>query len=170
MTAVQPVVREVVVRAPLETCFRTFVDGFNSWWPPEHHIGDDRTIVKFRIEPFVGGRCYDVDTNGGECQWASVLSYEPPRRLVLAWHIQGDWTIDLDPSRQSEIDITFATLDDERTAVRLEHGRLERHGDGASGLQAGIAGDGGWSSLLLRFMDAAEDRVPRALPTPGANE
>jgi uncharacterized protein YndB with AHSA1/START domain len=164
ITAVQPVVREVVVQAPIDTCFRTFVDAFGAWWPPEHHIGD-REVTEFRIEPFVGGRCYDVDTEGGVCHWATVLTYEPPSHLVLAWHIQGDWTIDLDATRQSEIDISFAALDDERTVVRLEHGHLERHGDGVSGLQAGITGAGGWTGLLDRFKDVTEGRPPQAIPT-----
>ena len=47
-TAIEPVVREVVVAAPIETCFRTFVDGFATWWPPEHHIGEDRTVDRVR--------------------------------------------------------------------------------------------------------------------------
>ena len=164
-TAIDPVVREVVVAAPIETCFRTFVDGFATWWPPEHHIGDDRTIAELVLEPFVGGRCYDVDTEGGECQWGTVLAIDPPARLVLAWHIQGDWTIDLDPVRQSEVEVTFAAVDPTTTAVRLEHGRLERHGAGASGLQHGVSGDGGWTLLIGRFADVVEGRPPRPLPS-----
>ena len=106
-TTLEPVVREVVVRAPVATCFRVFVDEFASWWPPEHHIGEDRTITAVAIEPFVGGRCYDLDTDGVDCQWGTVLGLDPPHGLVLAWHIQGDWTIDLDPELQSEVEVTF---------------------------------------------------------------
>lgn len=161
-TALAPVVRDIVVAAPVETCFRVFVDDFASWWPPEHHLGE-RTIETFRIEPTVGGRCYDIDTEGGECQWGTVLALEPPTRLVLAWHIQGDWTIDHDPARQSEVEVTFTPAGPERTAVRLEHRHLDRHGSGAAGVQHGVGGSGGWSGLLLRFADVAEGRVPRPL-------
>jgi uncharacterized protein YndB with AHSA1/START domain len=160
-TAIEPVVREVVVAAPIETCYRTFVDGFATWWPPEHHIGDDRTIAEFILEPFVGGRCYDVDTDGGDCQWGTVLVVDPPTRLVLAWHIQGDWTIDLDPAHQSEVEVTFTAVDPTTTVVRLEHGCLERHGEGAIGLHSGVSGEGGWTVLLGRFGDVAEGRPPR---------
>ncbi len=163
---VAPVVREAVVGAPIDTCFTTFVDGFPTWWPPEHHIGENRTIVASRIEPTVGGRCYDLDTDGGECHWGTVLVLDRPTRLVLAWHIQADWTIDHDPGCQSEIEVTFEALAPDRTAVRLEHGRLERHGAGAVGMRDGVSGDGGWTLLVGRFSDVAEGREPR--PVVGA--
>jgi uncharacterized protein YndB with AHSA1/START domain len=167
-TAVEPVVREVVVAAPADTCYRTFVDGFATWWPPEHHIGEDRTITALVLEPFAGGRCYDVDTDGGECQWGTVLVTEPPDRFVLAWHIQGDWTIDLDPQLQSEVEITFVAVDDTTTRVRLEHRNLERHGSGAAGLRDGISGEGGWTLLVRRFADVVEGRPVRPVVGPGA--
>ena len=162
ITAVSPVVKEIVVAAPIDTCFRTFVDDFASWWPPEHHIGE-RDVVDFRIEGFVGGRCYDVDTQGGECHWGTVLAIEPPTRLMFAWHIQGDWTVDLDSARQSEVEVSFAVIDPQRTAVRLEHRHIERHGAGAEGLRAGVSGQGGWPALLERFADVVEGRPPRPL-------
>jgi uncharacterized protein YndB with AHSA1/START domain len=167
-TVTAPIVRSIVVAAPVATCFTTFVDGFDRWWPPEHHIGD-RTIVEFRIEPQVGGRCYDMDTEGGVCQWGTVLAYEPPTRLVLAWHVQGDWTIDLAPSRQSEVELLFRAVSPEQTEVRLEHRELDRHGEGAGGLRAGVEGAGGWGGSLARFADVAEGRAPRPLPTPAAS-
>ncbi|GAC1571170.1 MAG: hypothetical protein NVS3B18_04090 [Candidatus Dormibacteria bacterium] len=162
-TAPASVVREVVVAAPVETCFHTFVDDFAAWWPPEHHIGE-RTVTDFRIEPRVGGRCYDVDTEGGLNHWGTVLALDPPTRLVFAWHIQGDWSIDHDPARQSEVEVTFAALAADRTAVRLEHRCLERHGGGAAGVHQGIDGPGGWGITLARFGDVAEGRPPRPLP------
>jgi uncharacterized protein YndB with AHSA1/START domain len=160
---ISPVIKETEVAAPAEVCFTTFVDRFATWWPPEHRIGD-RTIVRFTIEPRIGGRCYDVDTAGGVCQWGTVLALEPPTRVVLAWHIQGDWTIDHDPARQSEIEVTFTAIDEDRTAVRLEHRDLERHGPGAAGVRSGIDGPGGWAGLLARFRDVAEGRPPSDLP------
>jgi uncharacterized protein YndB with AHSA1/START domain len=158
-----PVVRELVVRAPIDTCFRVFVDGFGTWWPPEHHIGDGRTIERDVIEGHVGGRCYDVDTAGGECHWGTVLAIDPPGKLVLAWHIQGDWTVDLDPALQSEITVTFDAVDATTTRVRVVHDHLERHGSGAAGIHQGISGSAGWTGILLRFGDVLERREPRPI-------
>jgi uncharacterized protein YndB with AHSA1/START domain len=161
---VPPIVRHVDVAAPVDTCFRVFVHEFASWWPPEHHLGEDRTITGFVIEPFAGGRMYDIDADGGECQWGTVLAIDPPDRLVFAWHIQGDWTVDLDPARQSEAEVTFTAIDETRTAVHMEHRRLERHGAGAPGVAQGVSGEGGWTVLLGRFADVAEGQPPRPLP------
>ena len=123
--------------------------------------------ISGRVSAGVGGRCYDVDSEGVECQWGTVLAHEPPTRFVLAWHIQADWTIDLDPELQSEVEITFESLGPERTNVRLEHRQFERHGSGGADLREGVAGAGGWGALLERFVDVAEGRPPRALATPG---
>jgi uncharacterized protein YndB with AHSA1/START domain len=164
-SATTPVVRERLVKAPIDTCFGVFIDGFGTWWPPEHHIGEDRTVTHFEIEGFVGGRCFDVDTDGGVCQWGTVLEFDRPDRLVLAWHIQGDWTVDLDPARQSEIEITFTAVDATTTQVRLVHDHLERHGDGAVGVRTGIDSPAGWTVILGRFADVTEGLPPRPLPT-----
>jgi uncharacterized protein YndB with AHSA1/START domain len=165
-TTLEPVVREVTVRAPVDTCFRVFVDEYASWWPPEHHIGEDRTVTGFFIEPSAGGRCYDVDTEGVECQWGTVLEVDRPRRLLFAWHIQGDWTIDLDPALQSEVEVTFTAGADGTTTVRLEHRNLDRH-RGGEGVRQGVGNDqGGWGFLIKRFADVAEGRSPRPLTAP----
>ncbi len=72
--ALPSVIREVEVAAPLATCFKVFVDGFDTWWPREHHLGEDRDVVEFRIEPEVGGRCYVVDRDGGVSHWGTRFS------------------------------------------------------------------------------------------------
>ena len=53
-------------------------------------------MVDFRIERAVGGRCYDVDTDGGECHWGTVLVLEP-RFAVPA---NGDLAVGLDGRRR----------------------------------------------------------------------
>ena len=78
-----PVIREVDVAAPLATCFEVFVDGFDSWWPREHHVGGDRDVVEFRIEPEVGGRCYDIERHTG------------PEGLHRGVSSDGGWTLSL---------------------------------------------------------------------------
>ncbi len=165
LATIEPIVRTVTVQAPADACFRTFVDRWADWWPREHHIGQDREITELHLEGRIGGRAYDVDTNGTECQWGTVLAYEPPARLVIAWHIQPDFTtIDRDVNRSSEVEVTFTAVDDERTEVRLVHGHLGRHGEGASSMHGSVGNDdGGWGFLIRRFADVAEGRPPRPL-------
>ena len=83
-SSIAPVVQERTVNAPAETCFRVFVDGFASWWPPEHHIGEGRTIEHLTLEPrvrfgslqvvFDGRRSVLVATsNGGAVQTYNTM-------------------------------------------------------------------------------------------------
>lgn len=165
-TTIEPIIRTVTVNAPVETCFRTFVERWAEWWPPEHHIGQDREITELHLEAEVGGRVYDVDTSGVECRWGTVTGYEPPKRIAIAWHIQPDFTtIDLDMDRSSEVEVTFTAANDGQTVVRLVHGHLERHGSGAGSMQGSVGNEaGGWGYLIRRFADVAEGRPPRPSP------
>ena len=55
MSEIAPVQASVVVDAAIDHAFKMFTDGFNSWWPRTHHIGE-ADIAEAVIEPFQGGR------------------------------------------------------------------------------------------------------------------
>ena len=38
-TTVAPVSKSITVKASVEHAFRVFTEGFDTWWPREHHIG-----------------------------------------------------------------------------------------------------------------------------------
>ena len=75
------VTKSITVDAPIERAFDVYTQEMQTWWPPDHHILD-APLAKMVFEPREGGRIYDVGTDGSECQWARVLAYEPPTRLV----------------------------------------------------------------------------------------
>jgi uncharacterized protein YndB with AHSA1/START domain len=92
----------VVVEAPQERAFRVFVERFDRIKPREHNLlGVD--IAESVFEPRAGGRVYDRGVDGSECQWARVLAYEPPERLVFTWDISPRWQIESDPEHASEV-------------------------------------------------------------------
>jgi uncharacterized protein YndB with AHSA1/START domain len=143
---------DVVVEAPVERAFRVFVEEFDKIKPPDHNLLE-ADIAESVFEPRAGGRVYDRGVDGSECQWARVLAYEPPERIVFTWDISPQWQIETDHSRTSEVEVRFVSEGEERTRVELEHRHLDRHGDGWEGLREAVGSDQGWPVYLARFTD-----------------
>ena len=147
---------EIVVNAPVERAFEVFTQKFDQIKPREHNmLGVD--IAESVFEPRAGGRVYDRGVDGTECQWARVLAYEPPDRLVFTWDINPYWQIETDLAKTSEVEVRFVAESPDRTRVELEHRNLDRHGDGWQGMAEGVRGGDGWPLYLQRFAAALTD-------------
>ena len=143
---------EIVVDAPIERAFDVFTRRFDQIKPREHNmLGVD--IAETIFEPRAGGRIYDRGTDGSECEWASVIAYEPPDRVVFSWNVSPHWQVETDPARRSEVEVRFIAEGTARTRVELEHRHLDRHGDGWEGLRDGVAAPDGWPLYLGRYAD-----------------
>jgi len=153
-TSVAPVLKSVTVQAGAERAFQVFTEGFDTWWPRSHHIGKS-PMTKAVIECRAGGRCYNEQADGGECDWGQILEWEPPRRFVLAWKITPEWSFEPDPAKASEVEVRFTPLAGGSTRVDLEHRHFERHGSGGATMRAGVDSPGGWSDLLQLFVAEA---------------
>jgi len=142
----------VSVDAPQERAFHVFTHEFDKIKPREHNmLGVD--IAESVFEPRAGGRVYDRGVDGSERQWARVIAYEPPERIVFSWDISPQWQLESDPDRASEVEVRFIAEGENRTRVELEHRHLDRHGDGWEGLREGVAGDDGWPLYLARYAE-----------------
>jgi len=140
----------ILVDAPVERAFQAFTDDFDRIKPRDHNLLSV-DIAESVLEPRVGGRIFDRGVDGSECQWARVLAYEPPHRLVFSWDISPRWQLESDRDRTSEVEVSFVAESAERTRVVVEHRYLDRHGDGWQGLREGVGGDQGWPLYLQRF-------------------
>jgi uncharacterized protein YndB with AHSA1/START domain len=143
------VTKTITVGAGREHAFTVFTERFFSWWPKSHHIGDAE-LADAVIEPREGGRWYERCVDGSECDWGRVLAWEPPARVLLSWHLQGDWSYHPDPARASEIEVRFVAEAPGTTRVELEHRHIERH-DGAEDVHNGVGGPSGWSGILAAY-------------------
>jgi len=144
---------EIVVDVPIERAFKVFTGSFDRIKPREHNMLSV-DIAESVFEPRVGGRVFDRGVDGSECQWARVLAYEPPGRIVFTWDINPQWQIDSEPENTSEVEVRFIAEAPDRTRVELEHRHLDRHGDGWEGMREGVRGDQGWPLYLARFAAA----------------
>jgi uncharacterized protein YndB with AHSA1/START domain len=147
-----PVRKSIRVAAPADRAFEVFTAGIGRWWPKSHKIGPadlDRPI----IEPREGGRWYERDVDGTECDIGKVLVWDPPARLVLAWQLTPDWKFDSDLI--TEVEVTF-TPDGDGTRVDLEHRNLERMGERAPAVRESVDGPGGWGGLLELYAQVTQ--------------
>jgi uncharacterized protein YndB with AHSA1/START domain len=154
------VTRSVTVNAPAERAFSVFTEQFAAWWPTSHQINPNGYEASF-IEPRVGGRWYERAADGSECDWGTVLAWEPPRRILMTWQLDGHWEYDPDPEHATEVEVRF-TPDGAGTRVDVVHSKLDRIGHSAE-LIEGVGQDGGWRGVLRRFGDVVEGREPTPL-------
>jgi uncharacterized protein YndB with AHSA1/START domain len=148
-----PVRKSIHVAALPEHAFDVFANGIGRWWPKTHKIGPadlDRPV----IEPKAGGRWYEVDVDGTECEIGKVAVWEPPARLVLIWQLTPEFTYD--PNLFTEVEVTF-TPEASGTRVDLEHRYLERVGEKAEAMRDTVSGPGGWPALLQLFAEEAKN-------------
>jgi uncharacterized protein YndB with AHSA1/START domain len=147
---------QVTVDVPIDRAFAVFTDDFDSIKPREHNLLAVE-IAETVFEPREGGRIYDRGVDGSECQWARVLAYEPPHRVVFSWDISPQWQIESDHDKTSEVEVRFISETTDRTRVELEHRNLDRHGAGWESEHDGVGGEGGWPLYLQRFAELLKD-------------
>jgi uncharacterized protein YndB with AHSA1/START domain len=140
---IEVVRKTVTVDCTVEEAFRVFTADALSWWPVDTH-SIHQSVSEIVFEPRVGGEVYEVAESGQRDHWATVLEWEPPRRLVLAWNIlarQGDST---------EVEVRFLPSG-EGTRVELEHRgweNVEREG-----VEKRENYDSGWDAVLGKYVD-----------------
>jgi len=156
---VEPIRKSVVVNAGVERAFTLFIERFDAIKPREHNLLT-APIAETVFEPHVGGHIYDVGTDGSRCQWARVLAFEPPNRVVFSWDIGPTWQLETDPGHASEVEVRFIPETPGRTRVELEHRHIERHGAGWQSVADGVGGDSGWPLYLDRYLSLVARETP----------
>ena len=148
---------DVLVDAPPQVAFDAFLE-LDRIKPREHNLLPV-PIAETVVEPRVGGGIIDRGADGSECQWGTVLAFDPPHRFTFSWNIGPDWQLQGDPDRVSEVEVSFAP-EGEGTRVALVHRNLERHGAGWESVRDGVDGAGGWPLYLARYVDVVSAPTP----------
>jgi hypothetical protein len=143
---VAPILKSVHVACTPEHAFRVFTRELGSWWPLESHAHNPGEVREIVWEEREGGEVYEISTSGEKAHWATVLSWEPPSRFTIAWHV------DPDAAAPTEVDVRFVPTND-GTRVDLEHRHWERLGATGAGTRKNY--DGGWETVLGRFVSRA---------------
>ena len=147
----------VIVEAPLEHAFDVFVKRVHEWWPRPYRLGDGERVALW-FESHVGGAWRERTSQGSECDWGRVLTWEPPRRLVLSWEIPVSFTPEPNPEKASRVEVEFIASGPDQTAVRLVHSEFENHGEGWESMRAMVTEEAGWPSILKAYAALAKSR------------
>ena len=149
-TPIEPVRKERRIALEPDAAFELFTHGMATWWPLESHSVAGRDAVGIRFEGHVGGRVVEIDGDGAEHDWADVLTWDPPHRLVLAWHPTPE------PIAASTVEVRF-WVDAGSTLMTLEHRDWEEFGtEQGPGLRYGY--EPGWDVVLAPFEARAADQ------------
>lgn len=143
---IEAVRKTVTVDCVVEEAFRIFTADALSWWPTESHSIHGEAVREIVFEEREGGEVYELAANGKKGHWATVLAWEPPSRLVLAWNILDREDV------PTEVEIRFLP-DGAGTRVELEHRRWEVVVENAAGKRADY--DTGWGFVLGCYEDRA---------------
>ncbi len=142
--------RAITVPVSQQRAFEVFTSQLGRWWPREYSIGQS-PMADFVLEPTIGGRWYEVGEDGQQCDTGRVTAFEPPARLALAWHLNGQFQFDPDPAHASEVEVRFVVEGPTQTRVEVEHRRFERHGADANAVLEGVDSQTGWTYCLDLF-------------------
>lgn len=139
---IEVVRKAVTVDCAVEEAFRVFTAEATSWWPVETHSlhGAPGEVV---FEPREGGEVYELTEAGERGHWATVLEWDPPTRLVLAWEVSPDVL-------GTEVEVRFLP-EDAQTRVELEHRGWERVAEQPPAKRDDY--DSGWEFVLGRYAE-----------------
>ncbi len=140
---IAPVTKSVRVACDVETAFRVFTAELAAWWPLDTHARRPGAVREVVWEEHEGGEVYEISTSGERGHWATVLAWEPPTRLVIAWHVSPD------APAPTEIEVRISP-DGDGARLDLEHRYWERLGEPGADARNGY--DTGWDAVLGRFV------------------
>lgn len=145
---IPPIVKTVTVRCAPATAFRVFTADIGRWYPLA--MFSINAAVDCRLEPYVGGRLYEVGADGHKTLWGHVLDWNPPHALALSWQAR------VSEEEAQRIDITFRAVPD-GTEVRLTHAGWEKLK--VEAVEWRDKYDGGWVEIFERRFKGFADKA-----------
>jgi len=143
---IEAVRKTVTVDCVVEEAFRVFTADAISWWPTETHSLYEGKVREIVFEEREGGEVYELSSDGEKGHWATVIAWEPPGRLVLAWNVANADAL------PTEVEVRF-TAEGDGTRVELEHRGWEALAEDGAEKRGNY--DTGWEYVLGRY----EERV-----------
>jgi uncharacterized protein YndB with AHSA1/START domain len=136
---IEAVRKTITVDCVVEEAFRIFTADAMSWWPVDSHSIHGSAVQEIVFEGQEGGEVYELGADGEKGHWATVVTWDPPSRLVLAWNVREREAV------PTEVDVRFIA-DGVQTRVELEHRGWEAVAEEAEAKRDSY--DTGWDHVL----------------------
>ncbi len=134
---VPPVEKSILVNCGAARAFDAFTGEIDRWWPKDpHSVGKAKSCG---IEPFVGGKAFEIGENGTRSEWGRVTAWNPPYGLTFTWHPGRD------EIEGHEVELRFRPEGD-GTRVTLIHRGWEKLPPDKQGQRESY--DKGWASVF----------------------
>ena len=91
--------KSILLRCGVAEAFELFTSRVSEWWPQSHRLTKDPESQLFMER---GGRFWERARDGREKDLGHVVSWEPPRRLVL------DFYLGTSAAQPTAVEVTFA--------------------------------------------------------------
>jgi uncharacterized protein YndB with AHSA1/START domain len=141
---IEAVRKTITVDRVVEEAFRIFTTDAMTWWPVDSHSIHGSAVKEIVFEGHEGGEVYELTADGEKGHWATVVAWDPPSRLVLAWNILEREAV------PTEVDVRFVP-DGDGTRVELEHRGWEAVAEEAAAKRESY--DTGWDHVLGVYAD-----------------
>ena len=102
----------------------------------------------------MSGACYEETSDGERRIWGTVLAFERPSHIVLAWQITADRMPEEHEATASRVDVRFTPGEDGVTNVLVVHRDFFRHGEGWEKYREQMASKQGWPYLIDLYAKA----------------
>lgn len=145
-SATMPIRKTAILEVGVERAFEVFTSRIGDWWPTATHSIHGEHVAEVVFERREGGRVFERTAGGEEADWARILAWEPPSRIVL------EWRVDPTAAAPTEVEVRFRA-ENGGTRVELVHRGWERLGD--AGEDGRRSYDGGWDGVLDRYREHA---------------
>lgn len=145
----EPVRLSLDLACSVDHAFEVYTSQMASWWPFDSHSVSGVKTADAVFEARVGGRIYEVDTDGKEHDWGKVAECKPPHHLLYSWHPGRDAK-----EGTTEVEVKFVET---KTGCHMEltHRGFELYGERAEVIRDNYVG--GWADVAGRcFKKAAE--------------
>lgn len=130
--------KSISVARPPETSFKVFCEEMDQWWPGGFGGAGSKVFIERRI----GGRFYELNTDGAQYEIGQVTAYEPPSFVAFTFRAPS-WEV------ATLVEVRFIA-EGAGTRVELKHSGWEQAAQLREARKSYVEG---WDFVLGRYQE-----------------